>query len=163
MARSSGRGVNCSFLQVSSVGWREQTSLSSHQEPRKSARRSSPALNALWLDITHCGQRRAGDGKGKEGGIRAKGLFFQAVLGKELLDLVHIHHALQSWPPALDPRCCHRPNSDLKDLPRQPLVINARGACRGSNLHCFPVAQGQPIVCIRQRVRGPRVSGLTAP
>lgn len=41
-------------------------------------------------------------------------------------------------------------NSNLKDLPCQPQVINARGACRGSNLHCFPIAQGQPIVCIRQ-------------
>lgn len=105
-AKSSGSELNLSFLQISSVGGeggylRGLSCRASNQEPRKGYLCSSLALNSLLLDITDCAQRSADDGTSKEGDIRAKGLFFQAALGRELLDLVYVCPALQSWPQLL--------------------------------------------------------------
>lgn len=105
-AKSSGSELNLSFLQISSVGGeggylRGLSCRASNQEPRKGYLCSSLALNSLLLDITDCAQRSADDGTSKEGDIPAKGLFFQAALGRELLNLMYVCPALQSWPQLL--------------------------------------------------------------
>lgn len=92
----------------------------------------------------------------EEEGLRAKGLFFQAAMGQEQLDLVYIHHALQSQPSASF-GVLPRTQQHLKDLPCQPQVMfmapvraaicTVSSLCRASLLFAYTTeSRGQGLV-----------------
>lgn len=97
--------------------------------------------------LTSLTLHRVGGGESEEEGLRAKGLFFQAAVGREQLDLVYVRCALQSQPSSPS-GVLPQTQQHLKELPCQPQVINVHGTRQGSNLHCFFLVPGQPIVCI---------------